>query len=58
MLEDTKREIKNIIDDIDTLKNEIDYYEDAETTKDMDFGGWYKSFINIITQLKEIIKED
>ncbi|WP_424526487.1 hypothetical protein [Spiroplasma endosymbiont of Glossina fuscipes fuscipes] len=58
MLEDTKREIKNIIDDIDTLKNEIDYYEDAETTEDMDFGGWYKSFINIITQLEEIIKED
>ncbi|WP_424526367.1 hypothetical protein [Spiroplasma endosymbiont of Glossina fuscipes fuscipes] len=58
MLEDTKREIKNIIDDIDTLKNEIDYYEDAETTEDMDFGGWYKSFINIIIQLEEIIKED
>lgn len=58
MLEDIKREIKRIIDDIDNLKNNIDYYENANTTEDMDFSGWYKRFMNITKQLEEIIKED
>lgn len=58
MLEDIKREIKRIIDDIDDLKNNIDYYENADTTENMDFGGWYKRFMNITKQLEEIIKED
>ncbi|WP_158613949.1 hypothetical protein [Spiroplasma endosymbiont of Megaselia nigra] len=58
MLEEIKREIKSIIDDIDNLKNDIDYYEDAETTEDLDFKGWYRSFMKIISQLEKIIEED
>lgn len=58
MLNNIKEEIKSIIENIDDLKNEIDYYEDEETTEDLNFKGWYRSFINIINRLEEIIKED
>lgn len=58
MLNEIKEIIKDIIDDIDTLKNDIDSYEDAETTEDMDFRDWYKRFNSIIYNLEDIIKED
>jgi hypothetical protein len=58
MLEDIKREIKSIIDDIDTLKNDIDYYGNADTTEDLDLIEIGKRFNSIIFNLEEIIKED